>query len=468
MKVWIEVEDFAKIRHAKVCMNQYTLLVGQNNSGKTFLMQLVQGIGQHLKRLYVPGMIDMSWSNEKEKAEGRMLIDNAWVRDILVQVNQRLDEEKQSIIREIYNKNIPIKTLRIDVDLEDTCFEIRAYRSIPQQRESIQAFMQDSGFHPRAHDWLKMMLENEAGIFSAGMSKNTKTLEKKGFFMSWSMDESSLEKKFYDHACNMIFDLSDSLFLPASRTGMMMLYRNFFAQKVDDTMQYVQDGAVVPYQDDVIGMTKPMYEFMRFLQTYVENENELEKHKKELDFFENHLIEGHISWNRQGSFTYDATQGAKGIPMYLASSMINEVAPMILAITGQKNYGRLIIDEVDASLHPEKQQELVRFLTRLNNTGMQLMISTHSDTFVSKLNNLYKLSGKSDAEDLLASLNLEKEDIPRPSQLNVYEFVNQPDGTSEVYEIEGDVQNGFQFGLFAKSAWNLYQESAKIQVGKDK
>ena len=44
MYFFVGVENFAKIEMAKVCTNSYTLLVGPNNSGKTFLMQLVQGL----------------------------------------------------------------------------------------------------------------------------------------------------------------------------------------------------------------------------------------------------------------------------------------------------------------------------------------------------------------------------------------------------------------------------------------
>jgi predicted ATPase len=73
----------------------------------------------------------------------------------------------------------------------------------------------------------------------------------------------------------------------------------------------------------------------------------------------------------------------------LVSSMINEVAPLALAISSTRRYNCLIIDEVEASLHPQKQLELVRFLNRLNNKNMSLIVSTHSDTFVSKANNLY-------------------------------------------------------------------------------
>lgn len=48
-------------------------------------------------------------------------------------------------------------------------------------------------------------------------------------------------------------------------------------------------------------------------------------------------------------------------------------------ITGNVCYGK-------------KQLEFVKFLNRLSNKGMKLILSTHSDTFASKVNNLYILS----------------------------------------------------------------------------
>ena len=150
--------------------------------------------------------------------------------------------------------------------------------------------------------------------------------------------------------------------------------------------------------------------------------------------------------------------------MYLASSMINEVAPLILAITSQNAYGRLIIDEVEASLHPQKQLELVRFFNRLNNNGMQLMISTHSDTFVSKLNNLYVLSeiAKINGEDIVRRFGMEKEDLVSPEKLFVYEFINQPNGKSVAKEIKPDKKTGYQFDLFTESALRLYEEAEQL------
>ena len=51
MELWLGVENFAKIQSAKVCINKYSVLVGPNNSGKTFLMQLIQGMDKNWESL---------------------------------------------------------------------------------------------------------------------------------------------------------------------------------------------------------------------------------------------------------------------------------------------------------------------------------------------------------------------------------------------------------------------------------
>lgn len=109
------------------------------------------------------------------------------------------------------------------------------------------------------------------------------------------------------------------------------------------------------------------------MQTYTSRENSAQVYKHEIDFFERQLIEGHIHVNEQNGFFYDPAADHRSVPMYMASSMVNEIAPIVLALTDSRAY------EIEASLHPQKQLELVRFLNRLSNKGIQLILSTHSD-----------------------------------------------------------------------------------------
>lgn len=249
-------------------------------------------------------------------------------------------------------------------------------------------------------------------------------------------------------------------------TGLMLLYRDFFANKTDNTILYQrEEDKLIENKEQHGSLTQPIYEFLRFLQTYSEEEQLRKRFEMELDFFENNLIEGLINVNKQGDFSYSSKSDNNVVPMYLASAMINEVTPIVLALTSRACYERIIIDEVEASLHPQKQLELVRFLNRINNKGIKLIFGTHSDTFVSKLNNLYILSEyvREKQDDCkIKELGLEKEDLVQTSKLFVYEFITQENGRSIVKEIIPNKKTGYQFDLFTKSAMSLYDEALRL------
>lgn len=458
MHIWIGVENFVKIETAKICVDNYTVLVGPNNSGKTFLMQLVQGVNKKLSSLIDKTLINiLSVKGTEEYKEYVLSSEN--VGELIEHINTKLAIEKENIVKEIFGKEIPIEKLYVDIMMEegteysivmlDVAQEnfINTVKKITDKFESIV---------------VELVNRVNRGLVCLVLKKSQDGKVKKTLSVHGSFIEDKV--KLFKLAFGSIFD-QESLFLPASRTGLLLLYREFFANKTDNELSFtVMDNGVVESKENFASLTKPIYEFLRFLQTYSEQEEERKRYSEELTFFEEHLIEGHINVDKQGVFSYSVKDENDRVPMYLASSMINEVAPLVLAITSQNRYERLIIDEVEASLHPQKQLELVRFLNRLNNKGMQLIVSTHSDTFVSKLNNLYVLSEmvKTNGYDILEQFSLEKEDLVSPEKLFVYEFVNQPNGKSIVKEIKADKKMGYQFDLFTASALHLYEEATKL------
>ena len=118
MQIWLEVENFAKIEHARICINSYTVLVGPNNSGKTFLMQLVQGIYAKLTSL-----IDEETVNQllKEEQEGHFKFNLTTSNiDILNKgINANLQKRKVEIMKEIFGKEIPTEKIYMQIVLEE-------------------------------------------------------------------------------------------------------------------------------------------------------------------------------------------------------------------------------------------------------------------------------------------------------------------------------------------------------------
>lgn len=461
MQFWLGVENFAKIEYAKICINEYTLLVGQNNSGKTFLMQLVQGMSKKLAELVSDDIIDI-FAEEKSDMYCKCTVSKDNIALLVEYLNRKLYMEKESIVKEVFRKEIPVGELFVDIVWEDrVSYEL--YEFITDANTTMDYVQKRIGMNlPK---FVSDFVPERKVCFLI------KKQEEKKQLLAMSQSMSTSHSNLILGEFRSLFECK-SLFMPASRTGLLLLYREFFANKADDTVVYTTKGGQFIRGDwNQGGFTQPVYEFLRFLQTYSEDEYYKEIFADELDFFEKNLIEGHISVNKQGMFSYDQNKTEQGIPMYLASSMINEIAPIFLAVTSNRDYRRFIIDEAEASLHPEKQLELVRFLNRLNNKGISIMVSTHSDTFASKLNNLYLLAEyvKESKEDIIAKFGLEKADLPDPQKLFVYEFTIQPNGKSLVKEVFRNEKTGYQFDLFTESALQLYEEAMKlVEISDDK
>ncbi len=470
MLIFLGVENFAKIERAKVCINSYTILVGPNSSGKTYLMQLVQGVNERMANLTDEEGLQILKCGENRGSNSVTGTDEGCTQYILSQdnilsfteyLNVKLDEKKEQIVKEVFGRDVPVGKLYVDIELEENeSYEIILFDNINNiigKHDDLDLFIEENLKNTEAYK----------DVFSIGgtLIKYSIT-SKNGEVISISMFSKYSQK--ISKVKLLLRDVLEyqSLYFPASRTGIMLLFKEFFANKADELFSYQMNGNKLIATNDYYGeLTQPIYQYLRFLQTYSEWIVGVQDYEEEIEFFEEKLIEGHITANKQNGFSYDSKTDHVSVPMYMASSMVNEIAPFVLALSSAGMYNGFIIDEIEASLHPQKQLELVRFLNRLSNRGLKLILSTHSDTFVSKVNNLYLLSNyvkQNKQKDVLEKMGLEKEDLMSPDKLFVYEFVSQPNGKSIVKEIPGDSKTGFQFDLFTESAMHLYNEALEI------
>lgn len=61
----------------------------------------------------------------------------------------------------------------------------------------------------------------------------------------------------------------------------------------------------------------------------------MEHFQKEIQFYNEKIIDGHITTDGQNGFQYSNRLGMENVPMYLTSSMVNEVAPLFLVMTSK-------------------------------------------------------------------------------------------------------------------------------------
>ena len=93
------------------------------------------------------------------------------------------------------------------------------------------------------------------------------------------------------------------------------------------------------------------------------------------------------------------------IPLHLASSSVGEMTNLYfyLGSTPGGATSLLIIDEPESHLDTSNQIKFARLLARLVNSGVRVLITTHSDYIVKELNNLIMLDSDFEGKEEVAS-----------------------------------------------------------------
>lgn len=460
MEVYISVKNFGKIREAKINISNFTIFVGNNNSGKTQLMELIYIVIKRISALtpniHIPRIGDID-AFHIGKEEIKQL--NEWV-------NKYLANNIHEIIDETFNASIPVEEVTLQFEDIDSNYEIYFLtdRTIEYLLDK-NLIVQES---------LTEMILNKKDYYGAFVLKNK----------TERITESKINTRFSNRipieiakSIEIGYVLgeimggkspvsSNVLFLPASRMGLMLLYKHYFGNSSQDKNEMIREK-----NQNSKGITKPVLDFLSFLLKYSYTERVAKNNEELLNFIFSNLIDGTIT--EKGDATiYLPKDQEKEIPIFVASSMVNEVVPVIKALTDSDRVDYIFYDEVETSMHPLKQIEMVKLLNRLNNKGIKLLVSTHSDTMVTKINNLLLLSyGDFDFEytkNILKKngISIEKEDLLYSKNIHVYQFMNETQGKSSVKELEFRKVpcTGYDFSLFNDSTMNLFEE-AKVAMG---
>ena len=110
------------------------------------------------------------------------------------------------------------------------------------------------------------------------------------------------------------------------------------------------------------------------------------------------------------------------VPVYIASSSTKSIFLFDYYVNclAEKN-GLLIIDEPELNLHPDNQRIMARFLARLVNSGIKIIVTTHSDYLIRELNNCIMFSNEiKNKHELMKKQGFIEQDILKPEQISAY------------------------------------------------
>ena len=165
-------------------------------------------------------------------------------------------------------------------------------------------------------------------------------------------------------------------------------------------------------------------------------------------------------------FVYFPTEGESSKDKFTlnqSSSMVSELAPLILFLKYLVSPGDLLIlEEPESHLHPAAQRQLARGIARLVNAGVKVLITTHSDIFVSQINNLLRASYAS--KRWLRENKIAPEETLKHDDVSAYLFrMDDDSGGSRIDALEIQRDVGIEDPMFHQVINDLYDETMLVQ-----
>ena len=249
-------------------------------------------------------------------------------------------------------------------------------------------------------------------------------------------------------------------YLPAARSGIMQSYRVIAGSLIASSTTGRRDRvAHVPSLSGVVA------DFMQRIALYSPEDPALHELASAL---EQETLTGQIGARTlpggYSDFAYRPLGTEQDIRLTRASSMVSELAPVVLFMRGVIRVGdTLVIEEPEAHLHPAAQTRMAVTLARLVRAGVRVLVTTHSDWLLKEIANLMRegalaeQTGTRKRESALPSML-------HPNEVGVWLFrQDRADQGSTVQEIPFDRTEGVEPPEYDDVAEQLYDRAAVLQ-----
>lgn len=442
------VEDYGKIKSAEIEVAPLTLFVGDNNSGKSYLLALLWGI----EKLGIEALIGEEYVNTEEVntlidwfcAQIDIVIEKEYyevslegISELLNKLlNTELKKNKNDFIKKIFNsKSVDIGKLEIKLEnLEDTILHFK----IDENTGVLELYV------------------DEQRAFSLGSTIVEDEMYKELSFLQWF-----LICGLYSSLMNINMDEEHTercIYLPAARTGFMLTKDIINKVGRKSTFNLSEEKEVItPF-------VRPINQFLDIIGDLsaetTGNENNLRLALELEREMANGTIE--ISSMPNKEVQYVPVGYKKGIPLRLVSAVVTELSPLILILKHRDNISRFYYEEPEMCLHPQLQYKMGKILGRTVNSGIGMVITTHSDIVLQHINNMIKLSRREDCKVICEKLGYTKLDLLSHNQVKVYQLNAKTRGKTDVKELVCG-EDGFVVPTFNDALDSIMNEAYEIQ-----
>lgn len=450
MNQWcVHVTNFGKIDSADIQMAPLTFFLGDNNSGKSYMMTLIYGL---LKTNFFFEEYDFCTNTKAYKECYRILDDllreaiKGIAQEYILKgtemkafenlLNHILSKEKKKFIKKLFNKEIEIDEFSVNFSEKvEYILQIEQFYTGKDNERSVGISAND-------------MVGGYSSVIEGEIKK-----EAYQFFISFIL-QYMLRKDYRKEG------YGDVVYFPTARTGFMLTYKALIGNAIRETFT---EREIFEERDTVKKLlTKPNVDFLSNLSK-ISSQHIQKEYQEIVDFVEQNLIYGKVTVANvpANDILYIPNNSEEALPLHITSGVVTELAPLLLMFKHMQ-MDTMLIEEPEISLHPKLQLEMARTLVRIANKKIPVFVTTHCDIIIQHINNMIKATELKEKELFLKQYNYEQKDLISREKVALYQFDVKENQRTQVTKIPcGDY--GFETITFYDTLKHINDQIDEIE-----
>ena len=413
----LEVTDFGPIVSGQIDLRPLTVFVGPSNTGKSYLAILIYALHRFFASAKTSAIRRPTrWLNEGEMRKDLIDAASVWAEEVLDGYgSQSAGQTQEPMVVPIAItegiRSLVVKQADSLAGEISRCFgsglDELARKQARGKAELKLRLLADDSRSARFEHEVSFKPPTLGSVFTDTLKLVPNDELRRHMLTQRLMDLQSEEGagKFelafwYRNLLDSLIDLAlpelvgtlhhPAYYLPADRTGVMHAHNVVVSALIESAaMTGLRPAAQMPMLSGVLA---------DFLEQLIQIDSRHRRRRRSsvvhAERIERAILQGAVQMERGKLGSYPRfsyrPEGWKGsLPLMSASSMVSELAPVVLFLRHLVRPGDLlIIEEPESHLHPAAQVEFTRQIASLVRAGIRVLVTTHSEWVLEELSNI--------------------------------------------------------------------------------